>query len=352
MQLNKKLLLISELKPGMILGKDIIFENKTLLAKDNYINESIIEKLKQNYIVDKVEIYLEDDSGEPLIIQNKSIEKIQLTFNRFSSNLEKIFNKISNLKTPEINEIRVFSEKIQQEFDSTGAVIKNIVFYGSGNDTIYRHSINVAAMSFILGKWLKLDETELNLLTYSAVLHDFGKTKIDSEILKNEQNLNQEELKIFETHPAIGYNFVKKIPYLNSAVSYGVLMHHEKINGSGYPLGIKGDKIHKFAKIIAIADLFDEVNSNNYHKHINGPFEALKAIQEESLGKLDCEYCTIFLNHIISYFIGENVLLNNKKSCKVIQMNINNITRPLLLDSNGFLDLKNEKDLYVQKLVI
>ncbi|XOQ59327.1 MAG: hypothetical protein ACFWUI_06260 [Clostridium sp.] len=129
-------------------------------------------------------------------------------------------------------------------------------------------------------------------------------------------------------------------------------MHHEKMDGSGYPLGITGDKIHKFAKIIAIADLFDEVNSNKYSQNISGPFEALKVIQEQSLGKLDCEYCNTFLNHVINYFIGENVLLNNKKSCKVIQININNLTQPLLLDEDGFLDLKKEKDLYVEKLVI
>ncbi|WP_416176665.1 HD-GYP domain-containing protein [Clostridium sp.] len=173
-----------------------------------------------------------------------------------------------------------------------------------------------------------------------------------ASIVQDEQNLSEEEFKIFKTHPVIGYNFVKKIPYINKSIFYGVLMHHEKMDGSGYPLGITGDKIHKFAKIIAIADLFDEVNSNKYSQNISGPFEALKVIQEQSLGKLDCEYCNTFLNHVINYFIGENVLLNNKKSCKVIQININNLTQPLLLDEDGFLDLKKEKDLYVEKLVI
>lgn len=349
---KKKLLQLNELKPGMILASDIIFENKVLLGKNMPITESSLTQLKRNYIVDKVEVYLEDNSVEPLHFKIKPIEEVENTFNEFSSNLEEIFDKISHLKVNEIDEIRVFSKKIQEEFNSTGIVIRNIIFYGSGKNNIYRHSVNVAAISFILGKWLGLNEREINLLTYSAVLHDFGKMKLDKEILNKETELTSEEYKIFKTHPVIGYNFVKEIPYLDSSVSKGILMHHERINGSGYPLGIKGDKIHKFAKIIAIADLFDRVNSNTYSKKINGPFEALKVIQEESFEKFDHAYCSMFLNHVINYFMGENVMLNNKHRCKVIQVHINDLTKPLLLGENGFLDLKKEKDLYVKKLVI
>ncbi|WP_368488642.1 HD-GYP domain-containing protein [Clostridium sp. BJN0013] len=349
---KKKLLQLNELKPGMILASDIIFENKVLLGKNMPITESSLTQLKRNYIVDKVEVYLEDNSVEPLHFKIKPIEEVENTFNEFSSNLEEIFDKISHLKVNEIDEIRVFSKKIQEEFNSTGIVIRNIIFYGSGKNNIYRHSVNVAAISFILGKWLGLNEREINLLTYSAVLHDFGKMKLDKEILNKETELTSEEYKIFKTHPVIGYNFVKEIPYLDSSVSKGILMHHERINGSGYPLGIKGDKIHKFAKIIAIADLFDRVNSNTYSKKINGPFEALKVIQEESFEKFDHAYCSMFLNHVINYFMGENVMLNNKHRCKVIQVHINDLTKPLLLGENGFLDLKKEKDLYVTKLTI
>lgn len=354
MLLKKKLLPISELKPGMIPANDIFSEGKMLLAKDIAITESGIDKLKQQYIVDKVEIYLENNSEEALTFKIKTAKEIENTFNEFSSNLKDIFKSISKLKAPEIQEVRAFSEKIQKEFNETGAIIKNVVFYGSGNDTIYRHSVNVAAISFILGKWIGLDNKNINLLTYSAVLHDFGKIKIDKDILDKEGSFipGSSEYETFKTHPVIGYNFVKEIPYLDYSVSYGVLMHHERLDGSGYPLGVKEDKIHKFAKIIAIADLFDEVNSNRYNEKVCGPLDALRIVQEQSLGKLDCNYCTIFLNHILNYYMGENVLLNNDKSCKVIQININDLTNPLLLADEGFLDLKKEKDLYVKKLVI
>ncbi|WP_347460511.1 HD domain-containing phosphohydrolase [Clostridium sp. DMHC 10] len=204
----------------------------------------------------------------------------------------------------------------------------------------------------MLAKWLGFNEKEVNLLTYAALLHDFGKTQIDPKIINKEGILTRDEVEIIKTHPVIAYHFVKKIPFIDSSVGIGVLMHHERMDGTGYPMHIKEDKIHKFAKVIAIADLFDNVSSNRYFKEVSGPFDALKVIQEESLGKLDNMYCNMFLNHIVNYYMGENVILNDERSCKIIQIDLNDITKPLLLDDNGFLDLRKEKDLYVTKLVV
>ena len=349
---EKKILPIDQLQPGMISSTDVYSEGKVLLAKNAAISESIINKLKNTYIIDKIEVYLNNEFDDNLKLRVKTVEELENTFDEFSSKLENIFDSISTLEVSKIDEIKSFSQKIQNEFNAPGIVIKNILFYGSGNDSIYRHSVNVAAISFVLGKWLGLNENELSLLTYSAILHDFGKLEISKDILDKQANLTPEEYEIFKTHPVISYHFVKQIPNIDSSVCRAILMHHERIDGSGYPLNAKEDKIHKFAKIIAIADLFDDVSSNRYSTEIKGPLEALKIIQEQSLTKLDCHYCTMFLNHIINYFMGENVLLNDKRSCKVVQIYMDDLTKPLLLDNSEFLDLKKEKDLYVEKLVI
>lgn len=348
---KKKILSISELQVGMVSASDIIFDNKVLLAKGVIITDLILDKLKHTYIINKVEVYTENtDTAQTLIYREKTVKEIEGTLTEFSSSLESIFNDMFNLNDYEIEEIKAFSKIVQDEFKSVGPIIRDIIFYGSGDDCIYRHSINVTAISFILGKWIGLSASELNLLTYSAILHDYGKTKLDKYILDRKNKLNANQHETSKTHPVIGYNYIKKIPYLDRNVSYAVLMHHERMDGSGYPLHIKGEKINKFAKIIAIADLFDEVSSNRYSEKIKGPFDALKVIQDQSLLKLDTNYCNIFLNHIINYYMGENVLLNNKHSFKVIQVQMNDLTKPLLLGDDGFLDLKKEKDLYVEKL--
>lgn len=347
-----KLLPLSELQPGMVSSMDINLDNKTLLTKGVVLTDLIIKKLKETYIVGKVEVFLNDSSDDYLICEIKTVQEIEKNFNEFSLSLEDIFNNLSTLEVPKMSELRVFCEKISQEFKSTGMVIKNILYYGSKNDNIYRHTINVAAISFILGKWLGLNKSELALLTYSATLHDFGKIEIDKDIVDREGNLSPEEYEIFKTHAVISYHFVKRIPYIDPRISRSVLMHHERLDGSGYPLQVKEDKIPKFAKIIAIADIFDEVCSNRYSQTVKGPLDALKVIQEESLGKLNCKYCNMFLNHIVNYFMGESVQLNDGRSCKILQIQMNDLSNPLLLDNDEFLDLNKEKDLYVEKLIV
>ncbi|AWI04189.1 HD-GYP domain-containing protein [Clostridium drakei] len=347
-----KLLSINELKPGMISSMDIKIEGTILLAKGFVITQPIIDKLKETYIIDKVQVLLDKDSDETFIFKVKTVKELQTTFSEFSSNLEHIFTDISSLKVPKLSEIKNFIDKIEEEFKSTGVVIKNILFYGSVGDPVYRHTVNVTAISFILGKWLGLDVQDLALLTYAAILHDFGKIQIDKDILNKEGSLTPEEYETYKTHPVISYHFINQIPCINPSISRSIIMHHEKIDGSGYPLQVKGNKIPKFAKIIAIADLFDTVSSNRYSKKITGPLDALKVIKEESLTKLDSSYCNMFLNHVMNFFMGETVQLNDKRLCKIIQIQMEDLTNPLLLDDGEFLDLKKEKDLYVEKLVV
>lgn len=354
---NKKLLSINELKVGMISASDIQFEGKVLLGKGVAITESAIEALTQNYIVDKVSIYTDAENTvksikkNTLKIKTRTIKDIETSFNEFSSNLENIFRNISKLKLNGMEGLREFSNKIQNGFNSTDLIIRDVLINGSKDDAIYKHSINVSALSFILGKWLGLNENEINLLTYTAILHDFGKTKIDNKIINKKGPLNYDENKIYKTHTVLGYDLVKQIPYLDNSVSYGVLMHHERLDGSGFPFQITDEKIHKFAKIIAVADIFDNVTSNRYHEKIKNPFEPLKIIKEESLSKLDKRYCDMFLNHVINYFMGENVVLNDNRICKIVKLSTNDLLNPTLLYNDSLLDLKEEKNLYVKKII-
>lgn len=353
---SKRLVYIYELIPGMILSKEIKANGKVLIGKGIPITEYAINKLKDHYIPNQIEIYYEDNdykhknnNGTEL---HKTVEEVEESLNELTFDVEKIFEDMDTLKRSGIKEVRKFAAKIQSELNYLSSLIKNVVIHGSGSDTIYRHGVNVAVLSTILGKWIGLDNNELNLLTYAAVLHDFGKIKIDQKILDKPDKLTLDEFKEIKSHSEIGYKYIKEIPYLDKSVSYGVLMHHERMDGSGYPLGLKEKNIHQFARIISVADVFDAVNSDRRYKKSHGPFEALEIIKKESLGKLDYEYCNIFLNHVINYYMGENVILNTKKACKIIQIDANNLARPLLLADAGFIDLKHHKELYIEELVL
>ncbi|WP_026883169.1 HD-GYP domain-containing protein [Clostridium akagii] len=349
MKINKSEMDVNDLEVGMVAANDIMCEGKILIAEGIPITERAIERLKQIYFYNKIQIYTDPDENE---IKNDEMESLEQSFNELTGDLHMIFRGMENLQISGIDELRNFALRVKSELDPTSNVVKNIVLKGSGEDTIYRHGVNVSALSLILGRWLNLDDVQLNLLVYSAILHDFGKLKINQNILSKQGQLNKNDLKAIKSHPVLGYNYISKIPFLDKSVSNGILLHHEREDGSGYPFGLKSDKIPQFAKIIAIADVFDAINSKRAYREKKGPFEALQIIQKDELGKLDFEYCKVFINHVVNFYMGESVILNDGRVCKIIQVDPNDLQTPLLLDGSEFVDLKNRKDLYVKEMII
>lgn len=351
MNTKKEFLSSQELKSGMVITKDVIKNGNLLIRQGTILNEEIINTLKKSYFLENIEVNV----PEEVIIQSTKeaeMQKVEETFKEISTELKEMYLKLSMVKENRVSDLRLFSEKIQKELKSAEIVVSNVVFRGSGEDSIYRHGVNVAALSALLGKWIGLEQPKINLLIYAALLHDFGMTKLDQKNPKKPDILIQDRYKEVKQHAKIAYKHVDNIPYLDKSVSYGVLMHHEREDGSGYPLGITGDKIHCFAKIIAIADELDVMNSDENNRNNKGPFEILEDIKEKSLNKLDYEYSKIFLEHIANFYMGEDVLLSTGEKAKILQININDLTKPLLLKDGEFIDLGKHRDIYIKELIL
>ena len=350
-----KTIRFNKIEPGMRIAKNLEQNGRILLKQDILITDQIITKLKKMYYIESLDVYDNETVEKQVSIEDKrqaELSSIDEDFKEISSKLQNTFRQIASENETAMNEIREFSQKIQNELKPSSIVIKNIVLYGSGEDSIYRHGVNVAALSALLGKWIGLEESKIKLLVYSAILHDVGKTKIDTEVLKKYTALTKSEFNVIKTHTSAGYNLIKGITFLDKSVSYGVLMHHERVDGSGYPLGLKGEGIHPFAKIIAIADVFDAINSDRGYKDKKLPFEDLQIVKTEGLEKLDYEYVKIFIEHVVGYYTGEEVLLNTDEKCKIIQMNVNNLEKPLVMRDGEFIDLAKEKHLYIKEMLI
>lgn len=351
MDRRKVFLTVSELKPKMIIAEEVKANGVVLLNKGTELTDAMINKLQEIYFYSRVAVYSDQEEVFEFY-KNKTVEEIEESFTDLSIDIKEILSNIEDTIKTNFQEIEDFTRKIKDELRSTRSVIKNIVLVGSGEDAIYRHSVNVTALSTVLGKWLGFSESDINLLSHAAILHDFGKTKIGSEILDKVTPLTEDEWTKIESHPGLVYNFLKSIPFIDNSILYGVLMHHERLDGSGYPLGVKEDRIHPFAKIIAIADTFDAINSNRIYRKSQGPFEALETLQRESIGKLDYVYCRVFIEHVINFLMGESVLLSTNKICTVIGVDVNDISRPLLVDGTDFIDLKQRRDIHIKKLII
>jgi HD-GYP domain-containing protein (c-di-GMP phosphodiesterase class II) len=211
--------------------------------------------------------------------------------------------------------------------------------------------VNVAFLSTEIGKWLNLGKSELFNLTCAAFLHDIGKAKIRDSLLNKVGELSLNEMEIMRTHSIIGYRLLENLSVLEQEVLYGILHHHERLNGSGYPMGLEGDQISMFGRIIAIADIFDAVTATKAYHEKSSPFKAVEEIEASGFASLDPFICQTFVNNTIKYYYKCLVKLSNEQVGEVIYINPEEKTKPLIRCENEYHNLSRERDIVIVEIL-
>lgn len=214
------------------------------------------------------------------------------------------------------------------------------------DDTTYTHCLNVGLFCNVFAGWLKLPEEETRLATMCGLLHDIGKLKVPDDILKKAEPYTEEEKIAIKEHTREGYLLVKNLD-IDSHIKNAILTHHERCDGSGYPFGLAGFRIDPFAKMVAIADVYDTRTSHRPHRSAMTPFRAIDMMQKEAMQKYDVRLIMIFLENVMNTFIGHRVLLSTGEKGEVIFINKSNITRPTIKCGNHFIDLDKEKEIQI-----
>jgi HD-GYP domain-containing protein (c-di-GMP phosphodiesterase class II) len=344
---------IYELKPNMILSEDLILNGLTLVTKEIALNNSMIKKILEFYPLNTINVYDNDEINIPSsqISREQNLIQTEIVLNRFSNNISNFLNSIETSTELDLTEIRFMSKEILDNLNDYGSILKTITNSGNIDDYLIHHCVNVALLSSMLGKWLNFPKKDLILLTYSAFLHDIGKTKVNQNVLNKPSTLTKTEFKEIKKHSIYSYDLVKNISYLDESVGLAVLMHHERLDGSGYPLGLKEDKISNFAKIIGITEMFDAMTSDKVYKKKQNPLVVLEFMKHDCMGLFDYNYLTTFITQMLNYYTGEMVKLNNDSIGKIIKIDPNNISRPLITIDLNFVDLSVEKDLFIIELI-
>ena len=175
-----------------------------------------------------------------------------------------------------IEDLRRAAEENRELFLGT---VKSLAAAIDGKDPYTRgHSERVARFSLAIGERLNLPDDEMEKLRISAILHDVGKIAIDDKILKKPAALTDEEFEVMKTHPQRGYKIMSQIPAMRDFLP-GMYMHHEMINGQGYPQGLKGDEIPMQARIVSVADTFDAMTTDRPYQKAMTLDDALARIK-------------------------------------------------------------------------
>lgn len=312
------------LTPNMILANTLYDDNEHILLKANKaLSKYHIQRIQQlNF--DGLYIFEDNDimQHEPIISEKTRIAALK------------------NLKRLNIDDCIYVANNIVDEVKSSNSIILQTINLSSYDNYTYTHSINVDILSVVLGVALGLKDNELKMLSQAALLHDIGKTCVPIDILNKPGKLTDEEYDIIKEHTSHGYYMLCENPDLSSVTRNAIYSHHENEDGSGYPRGITGDKIHKFAKIIHIADVYDALTAKRVYKDAMNPADALEYLMSQAGRMFDKDYVEVFTKYVAPYPVGTYVKLSNNECGIVIKNNDDILSRPVIkLDNHQVIDL-------------
>lgn len=278
--------------------------------------------------------------------------KKKIAKEKYERNLEKFseaYKKAYYMKKVDFKTVRSLSEEAMEiseslELEDTLKMTRDIDEY------TYSHSLHVGILAHKFGKWLHLNQNRLCNLTTSALLHDIGKSRIKKEILTKPTSLSPEEYEEVKNHSEYGYQLLKKSNRFSKTIMGGVLTHHERYDGSGYPLGLKGKKIPLFGRIIGICDTFDAVTTDRPYQKAISPFGAIKMLDAD-FNSFDHRLKSLFIEKIPYSLIGDKVELSSGAIAQIVFINPVHPESPIVKVDNKYLDLGEESGLDIVSLV-
>ena len=226
------------------------------------------------------------------------------------------------------------ARQIADQLINSSVVSLDMIDLRSYDDYTYRHSVNVAVISTIIGMNLEFNKIRLSELCVAAILHDIGKLQVEPDILNKKGRLTEEEYEIVKNHPTYGYEMINQRLDLSSGTKAAILLHHENEDGSGYPKGLCREQIYVYAKIIHVADVFDALTSKRPYKPAYARSEAVEYLMGSCDRLFNREVVKAFVKSVPIYPKGSMVLLSNGTKAIVIG-NSENVMRPKIRMEDG-----------------
>jgi len=309
----------------MCLARAVYSVNGTvLLAEGMKLTERYIERLKEMGISI---LYIADHHLGKIMVDE--VIRIQIK-NEATKAVKETLTDIYQSRAINSERIRQTVNSLIDELIANRNVIYNLVEIRSTDDYHFVHSVSVCVLSIMTGIAIGYNYYKLIQLGTSALLHDIGKTGIPKEILTKKEKLTPGEYEVVKKHTQIGYELLHKCNDFTSVSAHAVWQHHERMDGSGYPRGLKNGAIHEFARIIALADVYDALSSDRCYRKRLLPNETIQYIQENSKTLFDPYITTVFLQNIAPFPIGSTVDLNNGETGVVTNVTKNFPARPIV----------------------
>ncbi|RKP51297.1 HD-GYP domain-containing protein [Cohnella endophytica] len=329
------------------LGSVLLQQGRTLSERDKEILHAFLIPS-----VDIVRVGLEEQSAdaaseESAATAEAKLSSLQQQFLEMEKLLKRIMSMVgSGLKIP-VLELRNGLSALIEHLDKYNVLTFSAPPAVGPIDVLVRNSVLSAMTSYMLAKWNKFPEKDWLPIAMAGLLHDIGNVKVDAAILHKPSRLSAEEIQEMRQHTVYGFRMLEGIASMNQGVWLSALQHHERIDGSGYPMKVKGEKIHPYAKIVAIADMYHAMTSNRNYRKAESPYLVLEELHSGSFGKLDPLYVQTFIERTTQFHNGVFVKLNNGSIGEIVFSDRNHPTRPMVSLNGQIVNLAQNRQLFI-----
>lgn len=315
---------LNKLTDDMALAKPIFNNGNLILAKDTVNLQKHVEKLNSYGIYS---VYIEDGLSEDIVIDEDICDDTRKKCKKILGNC---VSTIVNQGKIEEGIIDSMINKVLEDLLNREDVIVSMADISVKDDATLSHSVSTMVHSVLCGKRMGYDKETLHTLAEGALFHDFGKLLVDSNILQKKGKLTDVEFENIKTHPLLGYEVLCKYSNISDEAKRIALEHHERLDGSGYPYGLKSDEILEMSKIVAIADVYDALTAERCYRRSMSNKDAYQILKKDVGIMFDTDIFENFMLNIAVYPNGTIVDLSNGMHGIVKTQNHNQPFKPIV----------------------
>lgn len=329
---------ITQIQLGDRLSSDVQTALGSVLLQEGRVLSERDMEILQAFLIPSVEVVrngleesaAEENPNEIAAHAETKLTMLQQEFLLMEKQLQRTISMVSSgQKIPVLDLRNGLTALIGHMHDYNVLTFSVPLSLGDPNILI-RNSILCAMTSYQLAKWNKFPEKDWLPIAMAGLLHDIGNVKVDPAIFNKPSGLTAEEIQEMRQHTVYGFKLLEGIASFNQGIWLAALQHHERIDGSGYPLKVKGEKIHPYAKIVAIADMYHAMTSNRKYRKAESPYLVLEELHAGSFGKLDPLYVQTFIERTTQFHNGVFVKLNDGRIGEIVFTDRQNPTRPMI----------------------
>ncbi|MCH7471656.1 HD-GYP domain-containing protein [bacterium] len=369
---------VDRIKPGWVADHDIFLGTQLLIAKGTSITAAILRSLKSRNIdhVDVKEDSVLAESRAPaqadafteVLASTREIysaHKVEQAvpeefIDKATDELEHYFDEIEMGQKVEVDTFRPLVRQMVGHFTKNPSGAVKLLDLDSFDRYTYRHSLNVGLLYMLVVQDWCDTEDELHDLVLGAVLHDLGKIRVGTKIINKQGKLTEAEMTVIRMHPVWSVEMLEGSGVTKEAISIA-RSHHERLDGKGYPDGLKGGEIDRYARLAAVCDVYDALTSTRSYKRKMEFAVAIDLIVRSCGDHFDPDIANMFISRLGRYPVGSIVRLSSGEAAVVLRINEHAISRPVVSrvsDADGSardeaeeLDLSEREDIHITGVV-